>query len=261
MRNRYLKKFVISLFILIFLCPLSPKAAQYNHETVFDYADLLTESEEDSFRNFSEKFEKYDVSVIFLTTNDTEGKSSMIYSDDFYDNNHFRPDGVLFMIDMDNREIYINTVGKYIDLLTELDISQALDSSYVHATHGDYALCFTKMSKSIGTKIENHENPILGAMRFTFPTLLVMIFVTIIVIIIIISKHNRANKKTAGEHYVGSDFRVNNRNVVYMGCRPEVIPGYYNTENKGGGGSRGSYSSGRHTSSGGVSHGGGGRKF
>lgn len=260
MRNKYLKKITICFLILMLLCPLSSKAA-YNSETVFDYADLLTESEEDTFRKYSEKFEKYDVSVIFLTTNDTEGKSSKVYSDNFYDNNHFRPDGVLFMIDMDNREIYINTVGKYIDILTELDISQALDSSYIHATHGDYALCFTKMSKSIGSEIENYENPILGAMRFSLPTLLIMIFVTIIVIIVLISKHNRANKKTAGEHYVGSDFRVNNRNVVYMGCRPEVIPGYYDSQNKGGGGSGGSYGSGRHISSGGVSHGGGGRKF
>lgn len=240
--------------------PLTVNANTYNEETVFDHADLLTSSEEDDLRDYAAKFEKYDISVVFLTTNDAEGKSSMTYSDDFYDNNAFRPDGVLFMIDMDNREIYINTVGECIDLLDDTRLYNILDACYEHASNGEYALCLSRMSKSVCTELENHYNPFLGATRFSFTTLIIMAVVTIIIVIVLISKHNRANKSVSAKHYVGSTFEVNDRNVVYMGCRKEVIRDYYAPSNNGGGGG-GRTGGGSHRSSGGVRHGGGGRKF
>lgn len=250
---------VLILAVTISL-PLTVDANNYNEETVFDYADLLTSSEEDNLRNYAEKFEKYDISVIFLTTNDAEDKSSMIYSDDFYDSNNFRPDGVLFMIDMDNRELYINTVGECIDLLTDTAIYNTLDACYTHASNGEYALCLSRMSKSICTKLEDHYNPLLGAVKFSFTTLIIMVVITIIIVIVLISKHNRANKSVSAKHYIGSTFEVKDRNVVYMGCSKEVIRDYYAPSNNSSGGGRRTGGS-SHRSSRGVRHGGGGRKF
>ncbi len=250
-------KVIFILFALTFVLVFPHKvnaADTLNPETVFDYADLLTTDEEDDLRKYAEKFEAYKISVIFLTTDDALGKSSMNYSNDFYDTNHFRPDGVMFMIDMDNRNIYIDTVGTCIDILSESDIDRALDDSYSYAADGEYYTCFEKMSDSICTEIENHENPLLGAFRFSIVTLLIAAAITAIIIIILIVIHNQANQKTAAERYVGSSFKVNDRNTIYMGSRREVIPGYYKENTKSGG-------SGSHTSSGGVSHGGGGRSF
>ncbi len=252
-RNLLLILFTLTLFITP---PDKVYAADsLNPETVFDFADLLSTNEEDTLRDFAEKYEKYDISVIFLTTNDAQGKSSMDYSNDYYDANHFRPDGVMFMIDMDNRIIYIDTVGKCIDHISGNDIDTALDRAYTHASNGEYYTCFEKMSSFICEEIEKHENPILGALSFSLTTLLISAGIAAIITIILLIKHSAANKKTTAERYIGSNFKVHDRNTVYMGCRHEVIHGYY--EQKSSGGS----SSGRHRSSGGVSHGGGGRKF
>lgn len=262
MRNKL--KSILCIFILaLTICiPLTAEANTYNEETVFDYADLLTASEEAALRKHAEKFEKYNISVIYLTTDDAEGKSSTAYSDDFYDNNNFRPDGVLFMIDMDNREIYINTVGECIRLISNERIYNVLDACYVHASNGEYALCLSRMGKSICTELENHYNPLLGTFRFSLVTLFIMATVTIIIVATLVSKHQRANKTISASHYIGSAFEVKNRNVVYMGCRKEVIPDYYAPSNQGGGNGGGHHTGGSvHRSSGGVSHGGGGRKF
>ncbi len=260
--GRYpMKKRTCKLFLMLFIFTFTllfsydvNAADTLNPETVFDYADLLTTDEENRLRDYAKDFEQYEISIIFLTTNNAQGKSSMNYSNDFYDTNHFRPDGVLFMIDMDNRNIYIDTVGKYISML-ENDIDYALDISYTYATDGEYYTCFQTMSEAICTEIENHENPILGAFRFSIFTFLLAAVIAIIIVIILIVIHNQANNKTAAERYIGSSFHVNDRNTIYKGTRKEVIPGYYKQNTNNGGGS------GRHTSSRGVSHGGGGRRF
>lgn len=259
MRKRVVSIVLILMLSLTWLIPISAKAAIYNEETVFDYADLLTDDEEDDLRKYAEKFKKYDISLIYLTTMDAEGKSSTTYSDDFYDNNNFRSDGVLLMIDMDNREIYINTVGKCIELLPNQTIYNTVDDCYIYASDGEYNLCLSKMGKSIGTKLENHYNPLLGAVRFSPVTLFITIAITAIILIILVVQHNRANQTVSANQYIGSSFKVNNRNAVYMGCRREVIRDYYASSDSGGGGRHTGGSV--HRSSGGVRHGGGGRKF
>ena len=232
-------------------------AAEYKTETVFDMADLLTDVEEEQLRKFAKKYEKYDVSIVFMTTDDTGGKTTENFSNDFYDTHLFREDGVMFSIDMYNREIYIDTVGKYIAAISESNVSQALDSSYMHASEGEYALCLEKMSRSICKIIDAKENPLKTAVKPSVVTILVMLGAASVVAVVLLMKHNGANRKISASQYIGSSFTVKNRNTVYMGCRKEVIPGYYAQpkDSEGSGGGSG------HRSSGGISHGGGGRKF
>ena len=231
-------------------------AAETETETVFDMADLLTDSEEEQLRKIAEKYEKYDVSVVFMTTEDTGGKTTQNFSNDFYDTHSFHEDGVMFSVDMQNREIYIDTVGKYIAAVSDNKVEQALDDSYLYASEGEYALCLTSMSQSICKIIDAKENPLMTAIKPSAATIFVMLAAAAIVGVVLLVKHNKANRKISASHYIGSSFKVKNRNTVYMGCRKEVIPGYYaQPKDSGGGGSS------SHRSSGGVSHGGGGRKF
>ena len=118
MRKKICVITLLLMFVVLLTFPQSVKASTDN-EIIFDYANLLSSEDEDNLIKLAEKFEKYDMTAVFLTTNDALGKSSMTYSDDFYDTHDFKPDGILFMIDMDNREVYINTVGKCIDLLSD----------------------------------------------------------------------------------------------------------------------------------------------
>lgn len=248
------KIILLMMLIGVFACSTNVEAAASPEETVFDYADLLSETEEEALREYSAKYAKDNISVIFLTTADTEGKSSMTYSDDFYDTHAFLPDGVLFMIDMDNREVYINTVGKCINWL-ENDVYDILDATYMYASDGEYFDCLMETSKQACVIVENHTNPIKGVVRPSLTVLLIALGIMVIVLVVLLAKHSKANRRISTEQYLGSSFVVNNKDVVYMGCRKEVLRGYYAEKSSSGGGG------GSHRSSRGVSHGGGGRKF
>ena len=276
--------FIFTLITLfVFSIPNSVLASSYNPETVFDYADLLTTEEEDALRNLSKEYEEYNMSAIFLTTADAEGKTSMTYSDDFYDNNNFKPDGVLFMIDMDNREVYVNTVGAGITIISDYQVERILDAGYTYVGNEEYFECLRGMSNYTYRLIENHEeNPggydtqyyeeyqqesqeTVSELQWSKPAEIILTVISgclpapIIVIIVLITKHKKANRLVSAENYMGSDFRVKSKNVAYMGCRHEVLRGYYRQQNHNSSGGGGGGSS--HRSAGGVSHGGGGRKF
>lgn len=112
------------LFILMLIFVLNPIIANGETLRVFDAANLFTGeeitaiSEEASIISSS-----YDMDIIIVTTDDANGKSSREYADDYFDDNQFGvgsdSDGILFLIDMDNGEVYISTSGKGIRYLTD----------------------------------------------------------------------------------------------------------------------------------------------
>ena len=59
--------------------------------------------------------------VVIVTTYNTRSKSSQVYADDFYEENNIgrnnSGDGILLLIDLDNREVYISTSGAAIIIL------------------------------------------------------------------------------------------------------------------------------------------------
>ena len=105
---------------------------------VYDFAELL-ENEEALEAEIAELRERWTIDVVIVTTDDAHGKSSMEYADDFFDYNGFgydKPmgDGVLFLIDMDNRQIWISTCGKAIIYFTDSRIDEALDDIIEYRT-------------------------------------------------------------------------------------------------------------------------------
>lgn len=86
---------------------------------------------------------KLEVDFIIVTTDDARGKTPQAYADDFYDDNGFGvggdKSGVLFLIDMDNREVYLSTSGKAIAYLTDTIIDGLLDDSIGYLKRQDYS--------------------------------------------------------------------------------------------------------------------------
>ena len=88
-------------------------------EKVYDFAGLLTESEEASLYNKIMTFiNTYNMDMAVVTIDNNNKASTMAYADDFYDYNDFGVgstfDGLLFLIDMDNREMWISPTGEAI---------------------------------------------------------------------------------------------------------------------------------------------------
>ncbi len=126
--------------------PLPGSMVSYGAETeqrVFDYGDLLSsQAERELEAEIAALQEKMGMDAVLVTIVDAEGKSAQDYADDFYDEGGFgtRKDysGALYLIDMDNREIYISTSGTMIRFLTDERIEDMLDHAFSYVAEGDY---------------------------------------------------------------------------------------------------------------------------
>lgn len=137
-----LKLGTLLIIWILFICSSMPIFAAADTK-VYDYANLFSleqlENLEASARTLAETY-KMDIGIV--TIDDAEGKSAMDYADDFYDSNGYgygnHLDGLLFLIDMDNRELYISTCGLGIQYFTDLRINKMLDSIYTYMSKQDY---------------------------------------------------------------------------------------------------------------------------
>lgn len=140
--NRKITIYILSFLLSILV--LNPIMANAEGFRVFDDADLFTQTEIDKLNAEANIIARdYDMDIILVTTNDTNGKSSREYADDYYDNNGFGlgtdADGILFLIDMDNREAYISTSGIGIRYLTDQRIESILEDVFDGGlANGDY---------------------------------------------------------------------------------------------------------------------------
>lgn len=118
---------------------------------VYDDAALLTESERSSLNNkISALKEESGWNIYAVTTADAGGKTATEYADDFFDiYSPEQEDGVVLLIDMDNREITISTCGIAIRYLTDDRIEYILDDAYTDVSNGNYGDCLDTMLNGV----------------------------------------------------------------------------------------------------------------
>lgn len=119
------------------------------HVYIHDDAKLLSGVEQEKLLGVVAKYaEKISFNILFLTYDDAQGKSTMTYSDDYMDNlfPYKAHDNIAFVIDMDNRQYYINTMGKAIEWLDAEEIDEALDKGYDYIADENYVRCLQAVS-------------------------------------------------------------------------------------------------------------------
>lgn len=119
------------------------------HVYIHDDAKLLSGVEQEKLLGVVAKYaEKISFNILFLTYDDAQGKSTMTYSDDYMDNlfPYKAHDNIAFVIDMDNRQYYINTMGKAIEWLDAEEIDEALDNGYDYIADENYVRCLQAVS-------------------------------------------------------------------------------------------------------------------
>lgn len=115
---------------------------------IHDNANLLSDNEEkELFDIFFNRCDGLGYNVLFLTIDNTNGQSTKTYTDNYMDQlfsdyNH----NISFIIDMDNREIYINTMGNAIKSLDDKDIENALDVGFAYVCECKYTECLAAMA-------------------------------------------------------------------------------------------------------------------
>jgi uncharacterized protein len=100
-----------------------------------DSAAIFSSSEKSDLENaLTGLSNQYSMDIVIVTTNDADGKSSRDYADDYFDYNGYGigadRDGILLLMDFDNREVYISTSGKGIRYLTDARIESILDDIF-----------------------------------------------------------------------------------------------------------------------------------
>lgn len=126
----------ILMLLAMFLLPLGVQAEE---SQVADQAELLTPEEENALTGRMEALEEeWKQTFVVVTTKDAEGKEAREYADDFYDSHGYGDNGVLYLIDLDNGELWISTAGNMIRFLTDARIQQVLDAGYEDIRQGSY---------------------------------------------------------------------------------------------------------------------------
>lgn len=235
-------------------------------EKVYDFADLFTDSEEERlYEDIGEYINSYNMDLVVVTINDNNKLNAQEYAQDFYDYNDFRTDGVLFLIDMDTREIYMTTTGSAIDMYNDYRIDQILDSVYYYVSSGNYydtASSFideVSYYASVGLPSDgdySYDSKVVFADIF-LKCFLIALIVTIVIMIILVMKNRMVKKATSSREYlVKETMKINHVSETFLGAFVSKVRRSHDSGSSGGGGGS-SISSG----SSGVSHGGGGRSF
>lgn len=243
-------------------------------EKIYDFAELLTDSEEEKiYQQAQDYIDKTDFDLAIVTVSDytkeCNGNCSRTYADDFYDYNTFGMDsdhsGVLFLVDMQYREIYMSTTGKAMDMYNDYRVDAILDAIYQEFSNQDYYQGITKFM----TILENYDTIGLanskdshysimsdGSIQRNIPWLLILgvpLLITVIVMAILISKNKLVRVATSSREYLDKsslDIKVVGDRLVHTHTSKTPI---YHSDGGGGGSS--------HSGSSGVSHGGGGHGF
>lgn len=230
-------------------------------EKIYDFANLYTESEEhDLYNKVSEYINTYNMDLVIVTILENSKSSPMVYADDFYDYNHFgvgkNRDGVLFLIDMENREIYMSTTGSAIKMYNDYRINEALDRVYQYMSDEAYFEGTTNYIKVIsnyasdGFPSGNNKELSLGIVILW--SILSGIIITSIIMIILIRKNKLVRKATTAEEYLDKE-SVEIKNISDVLISTNTVRTKIEHDTSGG--------SSTHSGSSGTSHGGGGHGF
>lgn len=145
MRDKLRKRIALSAVTALTLFAAVPVYAD-TYDAVYDDAALLSDEEQQSLsEEITNLQETTGWQIFVLTTEDAQGKTAREYADDFYDTTATGDDGVVFLIDMDNREVTISTAGEAIYYLNDDRIDDILDNCYDYVVDGEYASCFSSM--------------------------------------------------------------------------------------------------------------------
>ena len=233
---------------------------------IYDEANLLSEDDEASLLKKLEKYsEKYSADIAIVTTDDAGGLSAQAYADAYAEKigqsmSRDEYPGILFLIDMDNREIYMATQGQAMNYYDDYRINEVLDDCYAYITDGDYKGTCDAFLKGVRDYMGRSTSK--SARMDAFGVLIRLIIAIVIGAVVTfamvfrrggsVTTNSRTYFDASGSHLDAQEDRFVNRTVTRR---------HIEKPKSGGGGHGGSGGGGVHMSSGGGTHGGGGRSF
>ena len=227
-------------------------------EKIYDFAELFSDNEEKKLYNeVSDYISKHNIDLSIVTIDYNNKHNSESYADDFYDYNDFgkgnNRNGILVLIDMYNRQIYISTTGSAINNYTDKKIDYILDKVYKYLTDKEY---YDGISETIDL-LDIYYSKSLGIVQDTGKRVLYSfiggLIITLIVMLILIRKNKLVRQATTARENLDKESAVvNNMGDVFIGSN--TVKHHIDHSSSSGGSST-------HSGSSGGSHGGGGHGF
>lgn len=220
---------------------------------VVDYADILTDDEEQQLIESLEAFcSEHKMEIGLVTVDSYEGRMPMAYADDFYDYNGFgygeNDDGLVVVFNTGegdgNRNIAISTHGTALNAISDAEIDTIIDTMIPYFIDGYY-------SDGFYACIGECESAIDNSLPFYFVIIAIIIGFVIAFIIMSAqaSKLKTVKAKVDAAAYVnGVSLTSEHDAFTYRDVKRTPIP-------------KSSGSGSSHRSSSGRSHGGGSRSF
>ena len=228
-------------------------------ERVFDYADVLSDDEENSLRDLiAEKEDVIGCDIVLVTISDPDyaGDNAMMnYADDFYDNYQYGydapwGDGALYLdnfLGVGNSYSWFSTSGRVEDTYSTPMINHLIDGVCDRVNDDPYA-AYVYYINSLSATMSGEDVSMYEAIPW-YAIWGVAAVVTIIYVLVCIN-HNVGKKTTSANTYVaGGVAQFPDRRDVFI-SKHTTHRTIQSSSSSGGGG--------HHVSSGGHSHGGGG---
>lgn len=268
-------KFVACLLTLVICSAMLMGFAR--NDKVYDEAGLLSSDEIRALQERCLKIaEEKELDIVIVTTDDAQGKSSRDYADDFFDYNDFGYEkpmgtGIIYLIDMDNREGCVSTSGDAIDYFTDNRIYQITGNiqpylanaryyesaeiflNYVELFMGDLPDENAGYASDVGKK----------GFHVDFTEVMIYLFIAVIIggVSVFIMVHNAGGKVTVNSRtYLNPNtVKFKQKRDVYTHTTTTSRTISDDSNSHSGGGFSGGSST--HVSSSGNTHGGGSCKF
>lgn len=221
---------------------------KYRNETtgyqvlIEDDADLLTGEEENRLAELMKEITEYGNAA--LKTIDHNSRSTQSYIKEYYSDTFGQGSGTVFLIDMDNRNIWIQSNGRIYRIITTSYADTITDNVYRYAADADYyGCCYEAFSEMLALL---QGNRIAQPMKYISNVLLAIIISLFIMYFVVraMSASKKPNEKellAATRH----QYRLSSPQAVFTHTTKTYSP----PSSSGGGGGHGG---------GGGGHGGGG---
>jgi len=272
---RKIKFLFILLLVFVGMDLVSAESEIDTSIKVYDYADILTSSEEEELQLLANKYiDKYNMDMVLVTVKEHNKIDTKEYAQDFYDYNGFgigdTNDGLIFVIDLSfgYTDIYIATTGEAIRVYDDYRINSMLDNIAFYKDFGYYDMFESFINDSdkfammgvaesnINTVIDKFGNLVRKKRIHWIPITIISLIVSGIVLLIFIFKNRMVKKSINATYYLDEgSVNINVRKDRYITSHTTSVRINNSSSSGGIGGS--SISRG----SSGISHGGGGRRL
>ena len=233
------KRLIVLLVFVLLLLPIKVLADENiiftNEETNYsviidDKADLISEEDEARLKDTMIGITKY-ANVIFLST-DSNPSTAKSYADDYILSRYRNENGVIFLIDMDNRIIWLAATGNTRSIITNGKAESITDNVFRYASSKEYYECANNAFKQVYILLDGGK---INEPMKVLSNLLISITSSVVIGYIIISAGTRIKKQVAIKNYTKS-FEVSKAEALFIGDHTVYVPPSDSGGSSGGGG-------------------------